>query len=132
MEKINEKIREYQLTGHTWDSIPELLHFQGELATYSFYLAEQTAKAYSKYLMAEHTRKFAVADSSLNLSATFAMNKSTAMAEVSTKGLKETEIECERDYQTKKLQLNQINKILEHLTMKISCLKKEWENIGNQ
>ena len=132
MEKINEKIHEYQLTGHTWDSIPELLHFQGELATYSFYLAEQTAKSYSKYLMAEHTRKFAVADSSINLSGTFAMNKSVAMAEVSTKGLKEIEIECERDYQTKKLQLNQINKILEHLTMKISCLKKEWENIGNQ
>lgn len=109
------------------DCIEWLLQLQSELAVQSFYWANVVGETYKQHVVAEHNRKTKVNSIVLIASDEMAMNKAEARAFDQTTKLRIDEKLLCAEYKRKKMKLIQLNKIIEHITMRVSHLKKEHE-----
>lgn len=124
-QKIDDVVREYESCLGT-DNIGKLLEIQGKLAILSCNMAEWIKDKGIMYAQLEHDRKVAY-----QTIISEREEESVASAEVRaflmTAKARMTEKRAEQQLKGYRAKLNQVNKVIEHLTMVISQLKREEE-----
>ncbi len=128
MKEINDIISWWTTSGLKVQEIDTLLKAYSALAGHSFYFAETVANHHKLFVTSEHERKVdynqerheRIAEGS-----TIAGSEISATLKTADKRLKEKYHEM--NYRDSKLHLEQINKVLDSMQMRISWLKKEWD-----
>jgi hypothetical protein len=126
--EIRNIVEWFKSYGSNTGDINTLLEKQGQLAGYSFYLAEFVGAKHKEFITLEHTRKVEYnQDINTRITAGGSKGASEVAAFLTTAELRIKEKVAEMLYQESKLQLQQVNKVIEAMTMRISYLKKEVE-----
>lgn len=127
LNKINEKINEYEMLQHTDPNRLSVL--RGELAQLSYSLGEVVNDAHKAYLNAQYTRKkqkslFTVEE----LKKENSVSKSEKEADVKTLPYLSKELNAQGEYEGLRRSLNQLGEILSAMQQRISVLGKEMYN----
>ena len=125
--KIDDVIKEYVENIDT-TNIGKLLNIQAKLATLTWNMAEYIGNLGINYIELEHARKDAYHHIMMDEEREKTSVKYAEMeAFLKTSDARLREKKMEMDWRKLRLKLEQVNKIIDHLTMKISQLKKEEE-----
>lgn len=132
MDKTKQIIDWYIQEGKGSYDINLLLEKQGELAGYSFHLAEYVSTQHKLFITSEHERKVEYNQKIVDLMAeggTKGGSECKALLITAKKRLEEKYHEIQ--YQDAKLHLQQVNQVLGAFQMRIAFLRKELDQSGS-
>lgn len=127
--KVREWIIWYQRNAET-ANISDLQNVQDQLSTWSYFIGEELAIAFSESSMSYFTRKIHVARKKINLINNKGMSGTAADAASIVKSEEYLMSEQKTEAYTNevKILLDQINRIVRTISQRISNLKKEMEH----